>query len=350
MRYYIRMLKLYGGGQSIEQLYSMAYPAIEVIQQSELIRQGAEELGISVSDQEVDEELERLDSPLGEDYRDVVGAVVLTTKLKDEYFEHQVPLFAEQRHILAMFLESERQATEVRARLEAGEDFTELAGELSLDSISKTEKGDLGWRPEAILTGLLNTSIVDEYAFDAEVGALSLPVYDEAKSKSVGYWLLKVLEREEDSAQVQGILLGSEEEAQRVRARLEAGEDFTALVEEFSQHGESKVSGGSLGSLTPGGVPAFDEFVFDPEVELETISEPIRDETVGSIGGYWLIEVLDKDDNRQIEEDDRNSLKDTAYEEWVASLWDDPATKIESYLDEGKVAYAIGKVSEEMGS
>ena len=142
--------------------------------------------------------------------------------------------------------------------------------------------------------------------------------------------------------------MGSEEEADMVRARLEAGEDFTALVEEFSQHGESKLSGGNLGLLTPGSMPAFDEFVFYSEVELETISEPIRDETVGGIGGYWLIEVLDKDDNRQIEEDDRNLLKSEAFEEWVASLWDDPATKVESYLDDDKVAYAIDKVSEEM--
>ena len=349
MRYYVNMLKLYGGGQSIENLYSVTESVVRVIEQNELVRQGAEGLGISVSDHEVDEELQRRELPLSRELRDAVRAEMLTTKLKDEHFEHEVPFSDAQCHILAIFLESERQATEVRARLEGGEDFAELADELSLDSISKTKKGDLGWRPKGILTELLNTSIVDEYAFDAEVGVLSQPVYDEAKSKSVGYWLLKVLEWEEESALVQGILLGSEDEAQRVRARLEAGEDFATLAKELSQHEGSKENGGDLGLLTPGIVPAFDEFVFDSEVELGTISEIIRHDTMETTGGYWLIKVLDKDDNRQIEDDDRSLLKAKALEEWVSSLWDDPENKVESYLDTEKQTYAIGKVLEEMG-
>jgi len=143
--------------------------------------------------------------------------------------------------------------------------------------------------------------------------------------------------------------LGSEDEAQRVRARLEAGEDFATLAKELSQHEGSKENGGDLGLLTPGIVPAFDEFVFDSEVELGTISEIIRHDTMETTGGYWLIKVLDKDDNRQIEDDDRSLLKAKALEEWVSSLWDDPENKVESYLDAEKQTYAIGKVLEEMG-
>jgi len=351
MKYYINMLKLYGQGQPADYLFFLADEMVIIIERNELIRQGALKLGISVSNEEVNEELKNLDLPTSRDYRDLLRVEMLKTKLRDEYFEHQVPLYAEQRHILVMFLESESQATEVRARLEAGEDFAELAGELSLESISEAEKGDIGWRPKDVLPELLNTSIPGDYAFDAQVGVLSQPIYDEARTKGVGYWLVKVSERGEDSdlVHVQAMLLGSEVEAQGVRARLEAGEDFAALAEELSQHEGSKESGGDLGWLTPGSMsPAFDEFAFNSEVELETVSEPIGDDAVVTTGGYWLIKLLDKDDNRKIEDDDRILLKAKALDEWVSSLWDDPENKIESYLDEDKKSWAILKAIEEL--
>jgi parvulin-like peptidyl-prolyl isomerase len=351
MKYYINMLKFYGQGQPSYYMTVLADEMVIIIERNELIRQGALKLGISVSNEEVNEELKNLDLPASREYRDLVRVDMLTTRLHDEYFEHKVPFFAEQRHILTMFLESESQAIEVRARLEAGEDFAELAGELSLESISQTKNGDFGWRLKDLLSDLLNTSIPGDYAFDAQVGVLSQPIYDEEATKSVGYWLVKLSEREEDSdlVHVQVILLGSEVEAQGVRARLEAGEDFAALAEELSQHEGSKESGGDLGWLTPGTMsPAFDEFAFNSEVELETVSELIRDDTVVTTGGYWLIKLLDKDDNRKIEDDDRILLKAKALDEWVSSLRSDPENKIESYLDEDKKSWAILKAIEEL--
>jgi parvulin-like peptidyl-prolyl isomerase len=355
MDYYVKALKYYGQGQPSYYIYTLADYVVTIIEQNELIRQGAEELGISVSNDEVDEELNSRDPPLSKDYRDLVRAEMLITKLGDEYFEHQVPESTEQRHILAMFLESESQAMEVTARLEASEDFdndfAELAGELSLEGISEVNKGDLGWRPKGVLTALLYTPVVDDYAFSGEVGVLSQPIYDEARTKSIGYWLIEVLERREDTgeAHVQAILLGSEEEAQAIRDRLEAGEDFAELATEFSQHEESKENGGDLGWLTSDTMTsAFDEFAFDSEVKLETLSEPIGDDTMVTEGGYWLVKVLDKDDNREIEDDDRAVLKAEALNEWVSSLWDDPETKIESYLDEEKMSWAISKAIGEL--
>ena len=347
MDYYIKMLKYYGEGQPSYYMYDLADEVVRVIEQNELIRQGAMKLGITVSNSEVDDELKKRDPPLSKDYRDLIRAEVLVNKLRDEHFEQEVPLFAEQRHIMAMFLESKNQAAEIRAKLESGDSFTELAGELSLDYLSKANKGDLGWRAKDVLTLLLGTSILGDYAFNSEVGVLSQPVYDEAKIKSLGYWLIKVLEMKEGSneAHVQAILLGSEQEAQSVKARLEAGEDFAALAQELSQLDYSKENGGDLGWLTPGMMsPAFDEFVFDSEVKLETLSEPVSDEATMTKGGYWLLKVLDKEEHRQISADDRDLLKEKALNEWVASLWDDP--KIESYLDGAKKAWAIQKALE----
>lgn len=353
MDYYLKMLELYGGGQSASYTYSLAEEVVRFIEQNELIRQAALELGISVSNDEVKERLKSNDPPLSNDYRDLVRAELLINKLRDEHFEQKVPMLAEQRHVMAMFLESESQATEVRARLESGEDFAELAGELSLEGFSKGSEGDLGWHPKDILTMQFGSPILGEYAFSSEVGVLSQPIYDETKTKNVGYWLIKVLERKEESeeAHIQAMLLGSEDEAWEVRGRLEAGENFAALAEELSQHDVSKEDGGDLGWLTSDIMSSafgefFSEFAFDPEVELDMLSEPMRDDMAITTGGYWLIKVVAMENNRRIEDDDRDWLKARALSEWVDTLWDDPENKVDdSYLDDEKRAWAIQKVA-----
>ena len=339
MDYYIKALKFYGGDQSSISRLGLTGEAVASIQRNELIRQGAMKLGISVDQNEVDEELKRHGPPFNDAHRDIVGSQLLVSRLQDEYFEKEVPLYAEQRQILAMLLESEAQATEVRLRLEEGEGFADLAGELSLESLTQAENGALGWRSSGVLMPLF-----EEHVFSAEVGVLSQPVYDEEIVKNVGYWLIEVLEREEASeeAHVRVILLGSEEETRAVRTRLEAGEDFATLVEEMSQLEWSKEDGGDLGLVTSGVIsPVFDEFVFSEDVELGVVSQPIRDDTAATEGGYWLIKIVDKDDNRLIEENDRELLKAEAFRKWVETLWSDPGNRIENYLDDEQQAWAI---------
>jgi len=349
MDYYLKMLQYSSEGYPDSFISTIADQVVTGIQQNELIRQEAMKLGITVSDSEVDDELKERDPPLDKDFRDLVRTEMLLSRLRDGYFEQQVPLFAEQKHIMAMFLESMSQAAEVRARLENGEDFGELAAELSLDDFSRSESGDLGWYPEGILSGKIGTTLVEEYAFSAEAGVLGRPIYDEAKLKYLGYWLVKVLERETEEPEevhLQVMLFGSEEAAQSARDRLEAGEDFAALAEEVSQHDYSKADGGDIGWVLADEVgPAVAEFVFDAETELEAVSEPIRDETAVTRGGYWLVQVVEEDDNRKISDEDRDLLINQALDEWLTALWDDPENEIESYLDGEQKAWAIEKVT-----
>jgi len=320
MDYYIKMLKYYGEGQPFQYMEYIADEAVTLTERNELLRQGAMKLGISVSNSEVDEKLKDNDPPLSKDYRDVVRTELLVDKLRDEYFEQKVAVSAEQRHVMAIFLESESQAAAVRARLEAGEDFAKLAGELSLESISRSNGGDLDWHPQDVLAVLLDTSVPADYAFSSEVDVLSPPLYDEAKAKGVGYWLVELLERDEEveEVRVRVILLGSEEEAQEVRARLEAGEDFAALAGEFSQHETSREDGGDLGFLSREAMAsAFSEFAFDPELGPGTLSEPIRDDTVQTEGGCWLVEVVGIDDSRELSGEDRDLLKGRALSDTI---------------------------------
>ena len=163
----------------------------------------------------------------------------------------------------------------------------------------------------------------------------------------MGYWLIKLIQRREDpeGAQIKGILLSSKEQAEEVRAKLEAGELFSELAEEFSQHDASKEEGGDLGWPHPGDMSAaVDEFVFNPEVEPKTLSEPIKDDTVVTTSGYWLLKVLDMGDNREIDDENRDLLKAKAFYEWFAALWDNPENRIENYLDAQKKLWAISRV------
>jgi parvulin-like peptidyl-prolyl isomerase len=343
MDYYVKMLKYYGGGMGMQNMEFVADWVVTNIQSNELIKQEALKLGIIVSDEEVDQELNSRDPPLSKDYRDAVRAGMLVDRLRHEYFDQQVPPSAEQRHIWAMFLESQSQANEIRDRLEGGELFSELAAEFCLDSFCKEKEGDLGWRARGVLPLLMGSEVLEESAFNCEERVLSEPVYEETKFKMVGYWLIRVefVDEEAEIVQVKAMLLSSEEEANEVRSRLEAGEDFATLAEEFSQHDESKENGGEL-EVSKGEMgSAFDEFAFDPEVELESLSQPIRDDTFSTQGGYWLLKVTGIDENRYIEEEDRDLLKNDALSKWIEALRDNPDNVVEDYLDEDKKAWAI---------
>jgi hypothetical protein len=349
MAYYMEMLGYYykASQASPQQLPTIADDVVKSIEQSELIRQEAMKLGISVSDEEIDERITSYDMSPSRLYRDVVRTQMLVERLLAEYFDKQVPTHAEHRHVFAMFLESESQADEVRARLEAGEDFAQLAGELSLDNTCKDKEGDLGWVPRDILPLTVESSVLEGQVFGDEALGLSQPIPEETKIKEVGYWLIKVLDRQEETnrAQVKLMLLGSEHEASEVRARLEAGEDFATLATELSQHNESKEEGGDF-IMSEGMVSsAVSDFVFN--AELDVLSQPIRDEQAVTTGGYWLVEVTDIDSSRQMTDDNRYLLKNKALNEWVEGLFENPENKIESYLDEGKKLFAISHILRE---
>ncbi|MDD5509795.1 MAG: peptidylprolyl isomerase [Dehalococcoidales bacterium] len=355
MGYYVDTLKtsgklyqqIYGESQYLFYMQSVADQAITGIQQRELIRQGAMALGIVVSDSEVSKELKGNDPPLGNEYRDLVRGDMLRSRLLDEYFEKEVPQFADQRQVIAMFLESESRAAMVRKMLEAGEDFAELAGDFSLDSLNLTEDDQAGWYPAEILSEGLGLGVVEDYVFAAGVG-LSGPVYDDTRTKDFGYWLVKLVEKDEDEQgelfNVQVMLLGSEEEARGVIDRLELGVsgDFGEIAGELSQDAASKEDGGDLGWLDPDEIAEpFADFVLN--AEPGSLSELIKDDTVVTNGGYWLIDVLGIEEGRQISEVDRDFLKSMALDEWISSLWDDPETVVESYLDAEKITWAIDR-------
>jgi hypothetical protein len=66
---------------------------------------------------------------------------------------------------------------------------------------------------------------------------------------------------------------------------------------------------------------------------------------VATTGGYWLVRVLEREDDRVISEDDRDLLSAMALDVWVLGLWDSYSNKIESYLTDEMKQWAIERVS-----
>ena len=349
MEYYINMLKYHTQDMSPEWAYYMSDSVIEVIERDELARQEAEALGITVSDEELDEVISVITPPPPEEYRDAIAGEFLLLKMRDEYFEEQVSKYADQRHIMAMFLESEAQANEVIDRMEAGEDFSALAAALSLDEVTKEAEGDLGWRPAGVLPFVVESTVLEESAFSAEVGVLSQPIWEETKTKQVGYWLIEVIEVDETvdpiKATVRRILVGSEQEALDLRDRLEAGEDFAELAAEFSLDTLSNTTGGEITISPLDSTAAFDVYVFDPDVELGVLSQPIRDTDGGSTGGYWLIEVVASEENREIDDESRLILKKETLSNWLEELTNNPENNVVNHLDEEKIQWAVSYIT-----
>jgi hypothetical protein len=135
--YYVKMLDLYTKGQDATQTTTMADNLIKTMQYNEAVNRAAPELGITVTNDEVTALLKAASMPDGKVYRDAAAATLLTNKLDSDYFDKQVPASTEQVLAQALFVESADIADKVAARLIAGDNFTVLANDFSLEPITK---------------------------------------------------------------------------------------------------------------------------------------------------------------------------------------------------------------------
>jgi peptidyl-prolyl cis-trans isomerase C len=298
----------------------------------ELLRQGAKSLNITVTTAEINAALQQYGLPSNSTYPDIVRASLLEQKVKD-YFGSQLPATMEQADVQVMLVESQEVANEVITKVEAGGNFTALAENFSCNS---TVEGDLGWLPAELMP---NTRIASA-AFVFAVGDISQPIYDETAIKDVGYWLIEVTGKQGDAINASAMLLGSEVEAEQVKAQLAAGGNFSALAENYSQD-KSKDAGGKLDGLKRGdmGSTAFDAVAFN--LTLNKVSEPVKDTSVQTTGGYWLVKVIDRGDH-QLSDSVKQQLIDNHYNDWLGNLANQGT--INTYLDSAKKAYAINQV------
>ena len=332
MEYYVKMLDAYTEGVDPLEVYYVVDMLADDIIEAELLRQGAKNLDIEVTPEEIDAKLKEYGLPNNMLYQFTIRPVLLREKLEEEYFGPQLPDTMEQAHVQAMFVESEEVADEVITKIETGSNFTALVEEFSCNS---SVEGDLGWLPRE----LMPDTLIGDVAFNITPGEISQPIYDESATKNVGYWLIEVTERQDEEVEARAMLLGSEAEAERVKDELVSG-SFSSLAEKYSQH-ESKTQGGELGWLKQGdmGSEAFDQVAFN--ITASEIIEPVKDESVKTTGGYWLVKVVDRGE-RELEEEAREGLIDKRLSDWFEE-WEEDST-IENLLDEEKGSWAADEV------
>ncbi len=194
---YVRVLRLLPSYQTSPEA------SLLVLENNELVTQGAQAFGIVVSPEEITQEIRNLfdtgDEPLtdeelqelylqflsyygfsDEEFRELVATDLLQAKLND-YLKELVPAVGEkvpQVNVQAIVVDSEEDAAEVVQRLDE-EDFSSLAGEYG--------GGDPDWLPRGIM-GLE----FDKNAFSLETGEVSDPF-----SIDGDYYIIMVLEKDE---------------------------------------------------------------------------------------------------------------------------------------------------------
>jgi parvulin-like peptidyl-prolyl isomerase len=335
MEYFVNVLDAFTQGMNsttISQWGSyLANMVADNIIDAELLRQGAKSLNITVADADVTANLTASGYP--EAFRDLIRADMLQDKLKKEYFGPPVPDIMEQADAQVVFVESEEVGTELIAEVEAGGNFTALAAEVSCNS---SVEGDLGWLPEE----LMPNALIANAAFNFTIGEISQPIYDATAVKELGYWLIKVTDKQDDQIDALAMLLGNKAEAERIRAELVAGGNFSALAGNYSLH-VSKSAGGRLDGLERGiiGSTVFDQVAFN--LTPNTLSEPVKDTSVPTTGGYWLIRPVDRGE-RELDAKVRGDLIDKRFNDWRTE-WTAQST-IETYLEADKIKWAVNQV------
>ncbi|GAA0300812.1 foldase protein PrsA [Gracilibacillus halotolerans] len=131
------------------------------------------------------------------------------------------------------------------------------------------------------------------------------------------------------------ILVADEETANEVKEKLDNGEDFASLAEEYSTDPGSAANGGELQPFTAGDmVPEFEEAVYT--MEIDEISEPVQ-----STHGFHVIQLLGKQEAEDI--DDLDNMKDQIRREIAATKVDNMAfqAKVNQLIEDANIDVKI---------
>lgn len=132
-----------------------------------------------------------------------------------------------------------------------------------------------------------------------------------------------------EKVQASHILTASEEEAKKVKEKLDGGEDFATLATEYSTDTATSEQGGDLGLFAKGDMVAeFEEVAFS--LEAGSISAPVKTEY-----GYHIIKVVEKQAAKEANyEDSKAEIKELLFQEEIQA-------KYTTWLEEKREEYDI---------
>jgi foldase protein PrsA len=213
--------KINGEAITKDQLYDAmvkqgGQQALDMLIMEKIIEMEAKKQGIQVTEQDVDKEIDKMAEQYGgrEAFERIIGmygysidgmkkdigmslkieellrpSISITEEEMKEYFEENKETFAVEEQVKASHIltETEEAVAEVKEKLDAGEDFAELAKEYSIDEANKNYGGDLG----IVKRGEMVPEF-EEAAFSMEAGSISEPV-----KTQFGYHIIKVDDKKE---------------------------------------------------------------------------------------------------------------------------------------------------------
>jgi len=181
---------------------------LETLTNELLIKQGAPRYGFTVTPEDIDEELRAIargesetisESEFKEWYRQQLNETNLSdTEFRElvqinllaqrlyEYLAERVPTVTEQVRLHMIVVEEYEDALAIKERLDAGEDFADVAREVSIHEESRESGGDIGWFPYGVLE-----DSVSWIASNLEIGEASDPL----RTSETTYNIFMVSER-----------------------------------------------------------------------------------------------------------------------------------------------------------
>lgn len=199
-------------------------------------------------------------------------------RLVEEAMNRMPRMYHAAHILLPMTPAGKHTADSLKAELNKGAEFEELARKHSTDRYSSPKGGDQGW------------ILACDYPYDFETAVFNTPVgtvSEVVEDAPYGYHLIKVYEEKPNPGEVRAshILLmtrgldEAQKEAKKVRidsiytALTTGGADFATLATELSEDPGSAKRGGDLGFFGPGKmVPEFEKVAYS--LEPGQISEP----------------------------------------------------------------------------
>lgn len=367
--------RLQSQGIQLPDKYVLQNQVLESIVTKRIQLQHAKEVGLSVSESEVDETIGRIaeenklslpefyavlerDGISYNKFREEIRDEMIMARLKEREIKHQVNVTEGEvdnflrtqetsavgndeyrlAHILILVTESmdssqiqqrSERANMALAKLKEGVEFAQVVAEFS-DAADASKGGIIDWRPITQMGPRFA-----ELLAPLQPGELT-PIIQSPS----GFHIFKLLGRRAqevptviiDQTHVRHILikineLTSENDARlkitQLKERLDRGENFEELARLYSED-TSATSGGDLGWLSPGDtVPAFEQAM--NKLLSGQVSEPVQSQF-----GWHLIQVLERrsqdislDRRRQLARQAIRTRKaDVVVEEWLRQLRD----------------------------
>jgi len=184
--------------QTPERIGQIQQQVLDGLIDQAIIEQAAQAQGVIVSDARLEQKITEMKAGQAEaefqawlalnsftevEFRDLLRSQLIAADL----FTHivaQAPTTTEQVHARQILVTDSTQAQTVLERLQAGENFADLAQQISEDENSRVNGGDLGWFPRGIH---IVPPQVENVAFSLEPSQLS-PVIESV----LGYHIIKV--------------------------------------------------------------------------------------------------------------------------------------------------------------